>query len=51
MMKDYRRAHFERIEKEPITPLCNVVYVDMLQCYRKIKDHALNIAEALAGEK
>lgn len=51
MMKDYRRAHFERMEKEPVSPLCNVVYVDMLQCYRKIKDHALNIAEALAGEK
>jgi phosphate:Na+ symporter len=51
IMKGFRRAHFERIEEEHASPLYNVIFVDALQSYRKIKDHALNIAEALAGEK
>ena len=51
MMKDLRHAHLERVEKKHASALSCLVFVDMLQSYRKIKDHALNIAEAIAGEK
>jgi phosphate:Na+ symporter len=32
-------------------PLKSLIYTDMLSSYRRIKDHAFNIAEVLAGEK
>jgi phosphate:Na+ symporter len=51
MMKDLRYAHIEKLEKKDASALKCLLIVDMLQAYRKIKDHALNIAEALAGEK
>jgi phosphate:Na+ symporter len=51
MMKDLRNAHIERLERKDASALNCLVVVDMLQAYRKIKDHAFNIAEALAGEK
>ena len=51
MMKDLRQTHLERVEKKHASALSCLVFVDMLQSYRKIKDHALNIAEAVAGEK
>ncbi len=51
IMKDYRQDHITRIEKKYVDPLNNLVFCDMLTAYRRIKDHALNIAEVLAGEK
>jgi len=51
VMKDYRHTHLGRVEKQRLSPLKSLSFVDMLQSYRKIKDHALNIAEAIAGEK
>ena len=51
MMKDLRQTHLERVEKKHASALSCLIFVDMLQSYRKIKDHALNIAEAVAGEK
>ena len=50
-VKDERMAHLQRIEQRDLSPLKSLIFVDMLQSYRKIKDHALNIAEVLAGEK
>jgi phosphate:Na+ symporter len=50
-VKDERIAHLKRIEERGLSPLKSLIFVDMLQSYRKIKDHALNIAEVLAGEK
>jgi Na+/phosphate symporter len=29
----------------------SLIYMDMLSSYRRIKDHSLNIAEVVAGEK
>jgi Na+/phosphate symporter len=29
----------------------SLIYTDMLTAYRRIKDHAFNIAEVLIGEK
>lgn len=51
VMKDIRQSHLERVEKQHASAIHCLIYVDLLGTYRKIKDHALNIAEALAGEK
>jgi len=51
MFKDFSREHLNRLESGHCTPLGGLMFADMLQCYRKIKDHGINIAEALAGEK
>jgi Na/Pi-cotransporter len=50
-MKDCRAKHLERVGQGVATPLKSLIYTDMLTAYRRIKDHAFNIAEVLAGEK
>ncbi len=51
LMKDYRQAHLETVGTEQDSAYKNLIVTDILNAYRRIKDHALNIAEALAGEK
>lgn len=51
LMKEYRARHLARVEKGHASPLKSLIFTDMLNAYRRIKDHGLNIAEALAGEK
>ena len=51
LFKKCRRDHITRIEKKSVVPLSSLIFIDILQSYRKVKSHALNIAEALAGEK
>lgn len=50
-MKDIRSRHLERLQKEEVSPYFSLAYTDMLNYYRRMKDHALNIAEVVAGEK
>jgi len=50
-MKESRSRHLTRMETKRATPLASLVFTDMLNAYRRIKDHGLNIAEAVAGEK
>ena len=50
-MKDYRSRHLDRVEKGTVSGLTSLIFTDMLNAYRRIKDHALNIAEVLSGEK
>jgi phosphate:Na+ symporter len=50
-MKEYRSQHLNRLSESKISPLSSLVYTDMLNNYRRMKDHALNIAEVIAGEK
>jgi phosphate:Na+ symporter len=50
-VKQSREKHLTRVETKHATPLASLVFTDMLNSYRRIKDHALNIAEAVAGEK
>jgi phosphate:Na+ symporter len=50
-MKDYRQRHLIRLAEGKVSPLSSLVYTDLLNYYRRIKDHALNIAEVVAGEK
>jgi phosphate:Na+ symporter len=51
MCKESRSKHLARVENKQCSPLSSLIYTDILTDYRKIKDHMLNIAEALAGEK
>ena len=51
IMKETRERHMTRVGTGETTPLKSLIYTDMLNAYRRIKDHGLNIAEVLAGEK
>ncbi|HOQ04212.1 MAG TPA: PhoU domain-containing protein [Anaerohalosphaeraceae bacterium] len=50
-MKECRAHHLARVEAGKVSPLKSLIYTDMLSSYRRIKDHAFNIAEVLVGEK
>ncbi|WP_372806423.1 Na/Pi cotransporter family protein [Pontiella sp.] len=50
-MKEFRRQHLERLQNEEVSPFFSLAFTDILNYYRRMKDHALNIAEVLAGEK
>ena len=51
MAKQFRDEHMRRIEKSGTSPQLTLIIIDMLQSYRKIRAHAMNIAEAVAGIK
>ncbi|MBN1817442.1 MAG: Na/Pi cotransporter family protein [Sedimentisphaerales bacterium] len=51
LMKEYRSQHLNRVEAGEASPLKSLLFTDMLNAYRRIKDHGLNIAEVMAGEK
>ena len=50
-IKEARNRHLDRFSHKKAEPLSSLIFVDMLNAYRRIKDHCLNIAEAAAGEK
>lgn len=50
-VKEMRAAHLERMAAQKVSPLASLIFTDMLNAYRRVKDHAFNIAEAVAGEK
>jgi Na/Pi-cotransporter len=50
-MKESRSKHLVRVAQGDSLPLASLIFVDVLNAYRRVKDHGLNIAEALAGEK
>ncbi len=50
-IKNLRTRHLNRAGEATATPLHNLIYPDILTSYRRVKDHALNIAEVLTGEK
>ena len=51
LMKQCRRQHLARVEKGDVSALKTLTYTDMLNAYRRMRDHGLNVAETLAGEK
>jgi len=51
LMKEYRANHLERLGTKDYSPLESLAITDILNGYRRIKDHTLNIAEVVAGEK
>ena len=50
-MKESRSHHLQRLAESKTSPLNSLVFTDMLNNYRRMKDHAFNIAEVIAGEK
>lgn len=50
-VKDSRRRHLAQVGNESANPRSTLIFTDMLNAYQRVKDHVLNIAEALAGEK
>jgi len=51
LMKKYRSTHLDRVGTGHATPLSSLIYTDILNAYRRIKDHSFNIVEVLSGEK
>jgi phosphate:Na+ symporter len=51
LVKESRTKHLARVEAGKASPLKSLIYTDMLTSYRRIKDHILNIAEVIVGEK
>jgi phosphate:Na+ symporter len=49
--REMRSRHLDKLSKKHLDPLICTIYPDMLTGYRRIKDHLLNIAEAIAGVK
>lgn len=47
--KELRSRHLNRMSEHKISALVSTGYVDILNSYRKIKDHILNMAEDLMG--
>jgi phosphate:Na+ symporter len=46
-----RQEHIEFLSEEKSDPFKSVAYTAMLNSYQRVRDHALNIGEAVAGEK
>ncbi|HIB01908.1 MAG TPA: hypothetical protein EYO31_08635, partial [Phycisphaerales bacterium] len=51
LMKEYRSNHLERVGTKMTSPMESLAITDILNAYRRIKDHALNIAEVVSGVK
>lgn len=46
-----RKKHWERLSQEKSAPMISTSYMDIATAYRRVKDHLLNIAEAIEGGK
>lgn len=51
LMKECRRRHLALLTAHDLSPIESTVYMDMLNYYRRMRDHAFNIAEIIAREK
>lgn len=51
LMKQIRKRHLQRLSNNQIAPLKSLIYMDILNHYRRMKDHAFNVAEVIADEK
>lgn len=50
-VKTLQREHLEYLSAEKVDPYINVSYTSTLNALRRVRDHVINLAEALAGEK
>ncbi len=50
-VKESRGRFLQRMSREKFDPQVIVAYNAQLNAYRRVRDHILNVAEALAGEK
>ncbi len=51
LMKECRRRHLALLVQHDLRPLESTVYMNMLNYYRRMCDHAFNIAEIVGREK
>lgn len=51
LARELRDQYLAKVTQQRSEPLVTVVYTDMLNAYRRVKDHSMNVAESLAGEK
>ncbi len=49
--RELRNRHLHRLENEKLEPLMIVTYMNILNSFRRIRDHAVNVAEVVIGEK
>lgn len=49
-VKAARNTHLMRMTEERVDPVHSIAYTRLLQGYRKIADHTLNVAETVLGE-
>ncbi len=49
IVKSLRSSHVESLSDSRMEPVLSMAYSTMLNGYRKVKDHALNIAESMAA--
>lgn len=50
-IKDLRGIHLTNLSSARVEPIVSTSYLTMLLNYRRLKDHCLKIAEAVAGDK
>ena len=50
-MKEYRNRFLEEFASKESTPLASLVFTDSLTAYRRIRSHALNVAQTVVGDK
>lgn len=50
-VRELRASHWERLSEMKYAPLISTSYTDTIHSYRKIKNHLMNVVEAIAGEK
>lgn len=50
-IKQQRRKHLDNLLNDKIPPQVSIAYLSALNAYSRVRDHALNIAEAISGEK
>ena len=50
-IKKFRTSHLNRLANDQTSPMMSLAYMDLLNTYRRMLDHAFNIAEVLSGEK
>lgn len=49
--KTLQREHLDYLSAEKVDPYINVSYTATLNALRRVRDHVVNLAEAMAGEK
>ena len=51
LVRTLRNEHLQQMTDEKIPPFVNVAFMSALNSYVRVSDHALNVAESLAGIK
>lgn len=49
--REFREKLMQRLAETKLEPKLSTAYADMLNSYRRVKDHLVNIAEVIGGEK